>query len=515
LQNQISISLDLDGVLLATIDMPGRSMNVFSVELMDALDELIARVETDPDVKSVVLTSGKSSFLAGADLSMIRDFTESARTLNEEQMFELCGRLGRQFVRIEASEKPWIAAVNGTALGGGLELAMACRERITSDNSRALIGLPEARWGLLPGAGGTQRMPRLIGFEEGLNYLINARSMSPTEAVQMGLFKSVTTAERLISEASNLAKSIQAEPFNPSTKFSHINQNDVPEHTAETVKSLATKFGVSDEDFENYPAYRTIISCVLLGARLPLDEASSVEMHQFLKLMFNPVAGNMVRTLFLNRQRADKTLAACSELIIEQVNVGWLSTENALWGKLLKKSRLTVVEDESLPKNSITLIDSDKNSYNVTIETTAAIIQNKKYESAHAVLSPVTSNGCVLEIIADNEKIADLLAFLAGRLGALPYRTYDSQSVLNRLALSGQKSLEAQSLEALRLFASGAVKHAEFLDVAACAAGLSPTWTGGPLTFLWANNEKLQSRFDPNLQSEWSRVRSILKSACS
>jgi len=113
-------TLEPDGVLVASIDMPGRPMNVFSADLMDALDALMDRVDSDAAVHSVVLTSAKSSFLAGADLVMVRGFTDSAKTLSTDQMFELCGRLGRQFVRLEASAKPWVAAVNGIALGGGL-----------------------------------------------------------------------------------------------------------------------------------------------------------------------------------------------------------------------------------------------------------------------------------------------------------------------------------------------------------------------------------------------------------
>ena len=161
----IQTELGADGVLLATIDMPGRAMNVFSLELMNALDGLMDEVERNDAIRSVVLTSGKSSFLAGADLIMVRGYTECAGSASADEMFELCGRLGRQFVRLEESVKPWVAAVNGLAMGGGLELAMACRERLVTDKARTQLSLPEVRWGLLPGAGGTQRMPRLIGFD--------------------------------------------------------------------------------------------------------------------------------------------------------------------------------------------------------------------------------------------------------------------------------------------------------------------------------------------------------------
>ncbi len=516
MNTQIHSSLEADGVLLATIDMHGRSMNVFSVELMDALDALMERVETDPAVRSVVLTSGKSTFLAGADLVMVRGYTESARTLNSDQMFDLCGRLGRQFVRLEASAKPWVAAVNGTALGGGLELAMACRERLVSDNPRALLGLPEARWGLLPGAGGTQRLPRLVGFEAGLELLLSARSMNPQEAVERGIFARAVPASQLLDEARALARSLQGQPFDPETKFAHLAQLDVPNRTPEEVQGLAHQFGVSDADFRDYPAYETIIDCVLLGVRLPLAEASAIEMRQFLRLMFNPVAGNMVRTLFLNRQRADRELAAPTDLSIMHVTLGPLSAEQLPWEQLLAKSRLALHKDVSLPPGTMVLTDSRGASHSIVLAVMGVEPTKVSGATAHAWLSSVNANGRVLEIAKATEPAAEALAALAPRLGAaLPYRSGDGTSVLQRLATAGNESLDAQSLEALRLLASGAAPQADVLDVAACAAGLSPSWSGGPLTYLWAHRDRLVPQFDDGLRAAWPRLEPLVRTACS
>ena len=121
-----------DGVLVATIDMPERSMNVFSAGLMDSLEGLLEEVGSRSDIRAVVLRSGKATFLAGADLEMVRRFTESARVDSPADLHKLCGILGRLFRRLETNGKPFVAALHGLALGGGLELALACHGRVAA-----------------------------------------------------------------------------------------------------------------------------------------------------------------------------------------------------------------------------------------------------------------------------------------------------------------------------------------------------------------------------------------------
>ena len=213
MNDPIRTTLEPGGVLVATIDMPGRTMNVFSADLMDALEALMDRVDADPAVRSVVVTSGKPTFLAGADLVMVRGYCDAARHSSHDQMFEMCGRLGRQFVRLEASAKPWVAAVNGLALGGGLELALACRVRLVADDPRVQLGVPEVRWGLLPGAGGTQRLPRLAGFERAIDLLLSGRSIAPADAVQLGIFARAVPGARLLDEAKAVAEALHGQPY--------------------------------------------------------------------------------------------------------------------------------------------------------------------------------------------------------------------------------------------------------------------------------------------------------------
>jgi 3-hydroxyacyl-CoA dehydrogenase/enoyl-CoA hydratase/3-hydroxybutyryl-CoA epimerase len=493
-------------------------MNVFSVELMDALDALMTRVETDAAVQCVVLTSGKTSFLAGADLVMVPGFTEQAKVLDTDALFELCGRLGRQFVRLEASAKPCVAAVNGIALGGGLELAMACRARIVADDRRIQLGLPEVRWGLLPGAGGTQRLPRLAGFEAGLDLLLTGRSMAPAEAVALDVFREAVPASALLDTARALALSLRHQPFDASQKFGHLVQADVPPHSAAGARALARQHGVSDADFDHYPAYGVIVDCVLLGARQPLPLATATEMRQFLRLMVDPVAGQMVRTLFLNRQRADKDMAAPDGLRIERIRRGPLPAVLAPWAEALAKTRVPVTEVDALPVGEMELQDTTGESHRIKL----ALLNSQGSEvqvcggATTGVLSPPGSYGCVLEIVGADVLAADALAALAARMGALPYRSDRRRSVLGTLSqLDGQGDarLDAQALVALDQWALGAIAKPEWLDVAACSAGVTPAYCGGPFAHLWAHRERLTQRAGLERQKAWAAAEPLLREA--
>lgn len=511
LEPDIRTHLHSEGLLVATIDMPGRSMNVFSNTLMDALDALLDRVDTDPGVQAVVLASGKSSFLAGADLVMVQGYTDSARTLNDSQLFDLCGRLGRLFVRLEASAKPYVAALNGLALGGGLELAMACRQRVVVDDQKVQLGLPEVRWGLLPGAGGTQRLPRLAGFQAGLSLLLSGRSMTPREALELGVVQKMVPADQLLAEASALAMSLRGQVNDPRVKFPHLDQTDVPTCTEETVLRLAQQHGVSDEQFNHYPAYRVIIDCVLLGARQSLSEATGTEMRQFLRLMIDPVAGCMIRSLFLNRQLADKALAPPAGLRIEEIVHGPMSAAAGDWSAALARSRIPLRQNGSLPPDRMLVTDNRGQTHAVQAGQLDSGPAAERL--AQAILTGAGPYGRVLEVVGADQPASEALAALATRLGALPYRSGDGASVLQRLRTAGQHSLDDQALLALQLLDTGAASRADFLDVAACASGVSPAFTGGPMTYLWQHRERLCADATPQAQAAWQRWQAQLQAA--
>jgi 3-hydroxyacyl-CoA dehydrogenase/enoyl-CoA hydratase/3-hydroxybutyryl-CoA epimerase len=457
----IRTALGADGVLVATIDMPDRTMNV----LMD-------RVDNDAAVQSCVITSGKPSFLAGADLVMVRGYCDAAATSTHAQMFEMCGRLGRQFVRLESSAKPWVAAVNGLALGGGLELALACRVRIVADDSRLQLGVPEVRWGLLPGAGGTQRLPRLAGFEPAMDMLLSGRSITPADAVRLGIFAAAVPATKLLDDAQTIARALHGKPYDEREKFHHLAQGDVPAHSDATARAVAAKNGVSVETFDLYPAYSAIIDSVLKGARLPLADATALEMDQFLRLMFSPIAGCMVRTLFLERLRAERELAAPADMKLERLAFGALGTA---WAEALAKVKLPQAADTTLPADTLELFDVQGGRRRVTVRALG-----DDGSGPGAVLAPAGPYGRVMEIVGGDDSQAAALAALAGRMGTLVWRTPGPMSVLQQLR---GLSLEHQvPIAAASAGAPGAGDPA-FLDVAACLAGVAPAWSGGPLTW--------------------------------
>ena len=161
----LNVTIDAEGVATATMDSPGRSMNVLDEALAVPLAALIERVVSDTRIKGLILASGKKDFLAGADVDRLRALSSAQEAFDESTRF-------RRLLRtLELGRKPVVAAINGKCLGGGLEIALACHHRIVLDDGEARLGLPEVKLGLLPGGGGTQRLPRLVGMKQALQWM--------------------------------------------------------------------------------------------------------------------------------------------------------------------------------------------------------------------------------------------------------------------------------------------------------------------------------------------------------
>ena len=309
----IRSDLDADGILLLTIDVPGQSMNVITPEVSRDLAAAIERLRTDPGVKGAVLTSGKASgFMAGADLKgMGAMFGGGALPEGKSRMaalFDSVFSLNKLLRDLETCGKPVAAAVNGLALGGGLEFILACHYRVVADNPKITLGLPEIMVGLFPGAGGTQRLPRLMGIQPALMYLLQGKNMSPQEALGFGVVQAVVPADQVIETAKAWVRANPTRGVQPwdekSFKFPGGPATGLNPTFAATFVGGNAMTHVNAGDNMNAP--KAILSAVYEGSQVPMDTAIRIESKYFAKIVSDPQAGNMIRSLFVSKQAAEK-----------------------------------------------------------------------------------------------------------------------------------------------------------------------------------------------------------------
>jgi 3-hydroxyacyl-CoA dehydrogenase / enoyl-CoA hydratase / 3-hydroxybutyryl-CoA epimerase len=298
-----------DGVAVITWDMPGRSMNVMNDVSLGEFAAAVEQALSEPETKGVVITSGKPAFIAGADLEWLEALMASgeAEEVRIRSIYDRFMDLHRLFRKIETAKKPFVAAINGTALGGGFEICLACHRRIATDDPRALLGLPEAKVGLFPGIGGTQRYLRMLGALEALPLLLEGTSLSPARALARGLVDDVAPVRELVTRAKDWIRSASADAIvKPWDKPGFIVPGADPRTLAGVQAFSAAHAMQRAKTYGNYPALDAIQSVVYRGILVPIDIALKVETKAFVKLMLDPRARNMVRTQFINLQQANK-----------------------------------------------------------------------------------------------------------------------------------------------------------------------------------------------------------------
>lgn len=305
--------VDADGIALVTWDIPDRSMNVFDEVSTQEIGEIIKQTTNDAAIKGVVITSAKEAFCAGADLSMLEGmnrayaqlFKEKGEEAANQMLFEQSRQMSQSFRAIETSGKPWVAAINGLALGGGFEITLACHYRVAAENPKTRLGLPEIKVGLFPGAGGTQRVPRLVSPQDAMQLLLKGEAVNLTRAKALNLIHAVVPAADLIKAAKDWIKGggKAVAPWDEKgfklpggPVFSKMGMQMFPAGNAIYRR----------ETYDNYPAARAIMSCVYEGLQLPIDAALRVESRYFTQILRSKEAAAMIRSLFLSMQELNK-----------------------------------------------------------------------------------------------------------------------------------------------------------------------------------------------------------------
>ncbi len=301
-----TLDVGSDGIAIATFDMAGRSMNMISHAVQRELGELADLIRTDDRIVGVILRSGKSrGFCAGADLTELR--ADIDRWAAAESQDELRGALAqasdfsRRIRALETVGKPLVALINGVTLGGGLELALGCHHRIAIDDGHLHLGLPEATLGLMPGAGGTQRLLRLAGMNAALPYLLDGEPIDVQAALALGVVHAIATEAEALEHGRRwiLDGGVAVAPWD-------VKGFCAPQggpHSAAGYglfgPAIAARRGAEQVRDADGP----ILKAVYEGAQVPIDAGLRIESRYFLNLLRGPNAAHQVE-LFLSRKAA-------------------------------------------------------------------------------------------------------------------------------------------------------------------------------------------------------------------
>ncbi len=302
-----------NGVAVISWNMTTTPMNVLNDESIPEFEASLQKAYADTDVKGIIITSAKPEFVVGADLKMLL----RQSSLPPAEMLKTSLTLNRVFRSIETCGKPVVAAINGTALGGGYEICLASHYRVALDNPKTKIGLPEVKVGLLPGAGGTQRLPRMIGIQGALPLIIEGKDLGVKDALGMGMIDAVAA-----TPADMMEKAMDYIVANPSPvkpwdqidkKTGKIVAKDgykIPNGNVQSPMGVQTFSAgtamMMDKTKGNYPAPLEIMSCVYEGLQVNMDRALVIESRHFVRVATSKVAKSLIRTMFLGMNEANK-----------------------------------------------------------------------------------------------------------------------------------------------------------------------------------------------------------------
>ncbi len=307
MSNTIKWEQDADGIVVLTLDDPNQSANTMNRDYAESMAATIDRLEAEKDsIAGVVITSAKKTFFAGGDLNDLR----SAGRDDAPQLAEMVRAGKAQLRRLETLGKPVVAAINGAALGGGLEICLACHHRVALDDPKVKLGFPEVKLGLLPGAGGVVRSVRMFGIVDALmQLLMQGQEVRPAKAKEMGLVDElVATRDELVPAAKAW---IKAQPTDePTVQPWDVKGYKIPGGTPSNPK-LAQNLPAFPANLRkqlkgaNYPAPHHIMSAAVEGAQVDFDTAIEIEGRYFVDLLTSQVAKNMIQAFFFDLQRVN------------------------------------------------------------------------------------------------------------------------------------------------------------------------------------------------------------------
>ncbi|HKJ34013.1 MAG TPA: fatty acid oxidation complex subunit alpha FadJ [Balneolales bacterium] len=290
-----------ESVAIIWMDQPNEKVNVLNTRLIEEFKPLLESLEKDPEVKAIILASKKAdTFIAGADLDMLKTMEKPAdvEKFNED---------GNAILnRISTFPKPVVAAIHGSTLGGGLEVALAAHYRIATDHPKTKFALPEVKLGLLPGGGGTQRLPRLIGLQKTLDIILTGKNVYPHKAKKIGLIDELVNKDTLFSAAREVAQKMAEGKLKPKRDpLSLVDKLLEKNYLGRSIIYSKAKERVLKQTQGNYPAPLKILECVQTGMEKGFEAGRKAELRNFTELVFTPESRNLIN-LFFQMQEAKK-----------------------------------------------------------------------------------------------------------------------------------------------------------------------------------------------------------------
>ena len=417
-------------IAVVWIDEQGSKVNRLNEQALAAFDALIDQLEVDAQTKAVVLISRKpDTFIAGADLTMIErmETREEVRTLIREGH--------RLMARIQTVGKPVVAAIHGAAMGGGLEVALACSYRLCTDHPKTKLALPEVKLGLLPGSGGTQRLPRLVGLQDALDIMLTGKTVYPRKARRIGLVDAVTYHPGLLEAALMAARGLIDGTIRPDRDTQSLTDR-LLEGTALTRKVVyqQAESTVRGETKGNYPAPFAILKCVQAGLEHGFEAGLKKEEEFFSELVFTPES-IALRGLFFAQQEASKNPWKEHVRAVDTVGVlgaglmgGGIAEVTADGGldvlvKDLDLQRAAeakkIVWDDLTKKVDKRILSPFKRDQ--TVERVTPVVDYEPFAHADLVIEAVPENlDLKHRVMADVEAVADKHMVFASNTSSIP-----------------------------------------------------------------------------------------------
>ena len=290
----IQYEKNADGIVILTLDSPNQSANTMNGDFRVALENIVSKLKSETDMTGIIFRSAKKTFFAGGDLDELIE----ARPEDATPFFEMIQKMKAEFRYIETAGVPVVAALNGTALGGGWEIALGCHARIALNDPKAKFGLPEVTLGLLPGGGGIVRMVRLLGLQNAFPFLMEGKQFGVDKAKSLGLIQDTAeTVDELMSKAIAWVKANPKSQQAFDVKGYKIPGGDPKTPAVAQVLAIAPAM-LRDKTKGCYPAPEAIMAAAVEGAQVDIDTALTIESRYFTYLATGQVAKNMIGTFW-------------------------------------------------------------------------------------------------------------------------------------------------------------------------------------------------------------------------